>query len=462
MAHILIIDDDESLCGMLSELAQSQGHSAACAYTLAAGLKEASTRECDLVFLDVSLPDGNGLDALPRFRGASSQPEVIIMTGRGDPDGAELAVRSGAWDYVEKPASLKNLQLPLLRALQYREEKKNTPSLVALDHGEIIGRSPGMKACLGMLAQAAAGEASVLIVGETGTGKELFAWAIHNNSSRAGKNFVVVDCAALPGTLVESTLFGHEKGAFTGADRSQEGLIRQADGGTLFLDEVGELPLSIQRAFLRVLQEHRFRPVGGKKEVESDFRLVAATNRNLDTLAAEGHFRKDLLFRIRSLTIELPPLQSRREDIMELAFFQMSKICVRLQTGIKGFSPEFVESVTSYAWPGNVRELFQAVESAISVARYEPTLFPKHLPEHIRVELARRSIGPGRPEKAEGRRDSRFPSIHEIRDSIVELERRYLIDLLEHTRGDIPKAEEISGLRRSRFYELLKKHKIRS
>jgi two-component system NtrC family response regulator len=462
MAKILIVDDDETLCGMLSEMSASLGHSPVCAPTLREGLKEASAGAYDVVFLDVRLPDGNGLDHLSEFRNASSHPEVIIMTGMGDPDGAELAVKSGAWDYVEKPASLTNLMLPLMRALQYREEKKALKPRVALDHSGIIGKSPQMKACLGLLAQAAAGEASVLITGETGTGKELFAWAIHNNSSRAGKNFVVVDCAALPDTLVESTLFGHEKGAFTGADRRQEGLIKQADGGTLFLDEVGELPLSLQRAFLRVLQEHRFRPVGGKKEVESEFRLVAATNRNLDGMVAAGQFRKDLLFRLRSLTIELPLLKGRSEDIMELAIFQMTKICGRLETGIKGFFPEFIEALTSYEWPGNVRELFQTMESAISTARYEPTLFPKHLPNHIRIPLARRSIHEGSSEKEEPRGDPAFPSIREIRDSIVELEKRYLIDLLNHTQGDIPKACEVAGLRRSRFYELLKKHKIPS
>jgi two-component system NtrC family response regulator len=209
MGKILIVDDDEILCGMLSEMSASLGHSPVCASTLREGLKEASAREYDVLFLDVNLPDGNGLDYLPQFRSASSHPEVIIMTGMGDPDGAELAIKNGAWDYVGKPASLKDLMLPLMRALEYREEKNAPKSRVALDYNGIIGKSPQMKACLGLLAQAAAGEASILITGETGTGKELFAWAIHDNSSRAGKNFVVVDCAALPQTLVESTLFGH-------------------------------------------------------------------------------------------------------------------------------------------------------------------------------------------------------------------------------------------------------------
>jgi len=197
-------------------------------------------------------------DDKPMIRQTPSMPEVIIITGAGDPDGAELAIKSGAWDYIQKPSSIEAMTLPLVRALQYREEKKSKKPPVALKREHIVGNSPHMKRCLDLLAQAANSEASVLITGETGTGKEVFAKAIHANSSRADKSLVVVDCTALPETLVESVLFGHEKGAFTGADKAHVGLVKQADGGTLFLDEVGELPRSIQKSFLRVLQEQSF------------------------------------------------------------------------------------------------------------------------------------------------------------------------------------------------------------
>ncbi len=307
MASVLVIDDDPKFCDVLSQLIREMGHHLRWVHTLREGLKEAAQGENDVVFLDVRLPDGNGLEALPRIRQMPGTPEVIIMTGEGDPDGAELAIKSGAWDYLEKPSSLEAMALPFLRALQYREEKKARSPRVALRLEGIAGQSRKMKASFDLVAQAASSDASVLITGETGTGKELFAWAIHQNSRRSGKSFVVVDCAALPETLVESILFGHEKGAFTGADRVREGLIQQADGGTLFLDEVGELPLTVQGAFLRVLQDHRFRPLGGRREVGSDFRVVAATNQNLNTMVDQGLFRKDLLFRLRSLTIELPP-----------------------------------------------------------------------------------------------------------------------------------------------------------
>src|SRR4030042_306795 len=239
MAHILIIDDDEMMCDMLSTMVRQMGHHATCANTLQEGIKVWSSEDFDVVFLDVRLPDGSGLEVLPRIREASSAPEVIIITGFGDPDGAELAIKNGAWDYLEKPSSIKAMTLPLVRALQYREEKKARKSPVVLKREGIVGNSPPMKSCIDMVAQAANSDANVLITGETGTGKEIFAFAIHNNSRRADKNFVGVDCATLPVNLVESVLFGHEKGAFAGADRVQDGLIKQAHGGSVFFDGGG-------------------------------------------------------------------------------------------------------------------------------------------------------------------------------------------------------------------------------
>ena len=465
MANILIIDDDEMLCDMMSTMVSQMGHSATFANTLKDGLKRASSEEFDVVFLDVRMPDGNGLDILPAIRETFSSPEVIIITGFGDPDGAELAIKNGAWDYIEKPSSIKEMTLPLVRALQYREEKKTRKPPVALKREGIIGSSSEMRACIDLLAQAAKSDANILITGETGTGKELFAWAIHNNSHRATKNFVVVDCAALPETLVESMLFGYEKGAFTGADKTQDGLILQADGGTLFLDEVGELPVSIQSAFLRVLQEHRFRPISGKGEIESDFRLVAATNRDLDHMVKQGLFRKELLFRIQSFTIELPPLREYPEDIKEIAIYHMAKICERYGTGTKGFSPEFLEALTSYDWPGNVRELVNTLERAIAAARQDPILFPKHLPTHIRIQVARASISKGTSSKG-GLRGSAatlevLPNLRDFREAAIsEAEQRYLHDLMSLTGGNIKEACQISGLSRPRLYALLKKHKL--
>ncbi len=257
-ARILVIDDDEGMCYTLTRMAEEEGHEAQSALTLEEGLAQIRSGRYDVVFLDVRLPDGSGIKAISQVRTVSTPPEIIIVTGYGDKDGAKTALKSGVWDYIEKPARIDALRLSLKRALQYRRQSTNLRDPLSIERGGIVGSSSKLAMCLMLMAHAAQSDASVLICGETGTGKELFARAIHNNSVRADKPFVVVDCASLTRSLTESILFGHTKGAFTGADRDKDGLIRKADGGTLFLDEVGELPFNIQKNFLRVLQEKRF------------------------------------------------------------------------------------------------------------------------------------------------------------------------------------------------------------
>jgi len=309
----------------------------------------------------------------------------------------------------------------------------------------------------------------VLIVGETGTGKELFARAIHANSARAAKPFVVVDCAALPESLVESALFGYERGAFTGADRPQVGLIKQADGGALFLDEVGELPLIMQKAFLRVLQERRFRPLGNRHEVESNFRLVAATNRDLEQAVGQGSFRTDLLFRLRAITINLPPLRSRPEDIKDLALHHLGRLCDSYGITPKSFAPEFFDCLLVYDWPGNVRELINTLDRALAAARHEPTLFPTHLPSHIRIKLARTAVLREEPVKYLGERHPTaaptltpvLPKLRDFREqAVTQAERQYLQELMTLVDFNIKDACRVSALSQPRLYALLKKHKI--
>ncbi|MEA3241616.1 MAG: sigma 54-interacting transcriptional regulator, partial [Pseudomonadota bacterium] len=260
MAEILIIDDDPRVAETIGSLFEQLGHHYTLEYTMDKGLARAMSSGYDLVFLDVNLPDGCGLDLINDLRGTTSQPEVIIITGAGNANGAETAINCNAWDYVEKGSSIKEFVLSSNRALQYRQEKLASRKPVSLKLDHIAGKSAAMKKCYDLVAQAASSLTDVLITGETGTGKELIAGAIHQNSSRAAKNFVVVDCAALPPSMISSVLFGHEKGAFTGAEHRHKGLVAQAEGGTLFLDEVGELTLEMQKNFLRVLQEHKYRP----------------------------------------------------------------------------------------------------------------------------------------------------------------------------------------------------------
>ncbi len=464
MATVLIIDDDKLICDWIANVVIRLGHHPVSAHLIREGLRKVHSEPYDIVFVDVQMPDGSGLEIIPKLKAVRSSPEVIVITGLGDPDEAELAIQSGAWDYLEKPASFDAIKLPILRALEYRAERKPGRSSTVLERSGIIGDSEKITSCLELLAQAAGSDANVLITGETGTGKELFAKVVHYNSRRAKGNFVVVDCTALPETLVESVLFGHARGAFTGAETSEEGLIKQADGGTLFLDEIGELPLLIQKKFLRVIQEHRFRPVGGRREIESDFRLVAATNRDLEIMVRQGRFREDLLFRLRTLAIESPPLREIPEDIKKLTSFFIHDLCERFGIVEKRASPEFWEIVAEYKWPGNVRELIQALEKALLSAKDEPMLFPKHLPTHIRIQVARNSFPPKPESKTKPEARSSVPKgppkLKEVREAaVLEAERRYLKDLISFSGGNSGKACRISGLSRSRFYTLLRKHR---
>jgi two-component system NtrC family response regulator len=487
MSKILIIDDDRSVCKTITDMTRDKGHSTESVFRLQEGLDKVMETPYDLVFLDMNLPDGNGIEAIPRIRQAPSRPEVIIITGEGTPNNAELAIKNEAWDYVQKPLSVQSVLLPLTRALQYRSEKSAGVSVQALRRKEIIGNSPEIQRSLDLVAKAAATEVSVLISGETGTGKELFARAIHDNSSRAAMNFVVVDCASLPATLVESVLFGYEKGAFTGAAHSREGLILQAHEGTLFLDEVGELPLEIQKNLLRVLQEQRFRPIGSSREVKSRFRLVAATNRDLEQMVREESFRQDLLFRLRGFSITLPSLRIRKEDIIELVMARLLKMCRNHQVAMKAICPDFMEILQEYDWPGNVRELFNTVETAFANAANEPTLFAMHLPPYIRTQVKLKAMGacaslsakkpasatPGiaascsrpaiktAPLQETAPAVSGMPALRQAREeAISRMEQQYLTDILQLVRGDLGKASEIAGLSRSQLYRLIQKYNI--
>jgi two-component system NtrC family response regulator len=472
MAKILVVDDDQVLCEMLTDRLGRLGHDAVFETTLFTAKKRAFAEDFELIFLDVQMPDGNGLVELPALKKAPSQPEIIIITGTGDPDGAEQAIKCGAWDYLEKTTAIKDMLLPLTRVLQYQKaRKKAEQNMVILQRRTIIGSSRQLTRCLDQAARNSASDASVLITGETGVGKELFAKVIHDNSKRSSGNFVVVDCAALPENLVESILFGHQKGSYTGADAARSGLIQQANGGTLFLDEVGELNLGIQKKFLRALQERRFRPVGGQLEIFSDFRVVSATNRDLEHMVSEGAFRSDLLFRLKAISLELPPLRDRPGDIKEITLHYLHRLSQKYDIEVKGFASDFFNAVQTYEWPGNVRELMNALEVTLNNALYEPILYARHLPDTIRVQLLKSSVGKKdtcaaavMEEHTEMYKDSVcqiLPHFKQYRDKAVDLaEQQYLQQLVRQTRGNIKEACQVSGLGRTRLYTLMKKHSI--
>lgn len=477
MTRILIIDDDIEACETMASLVTRLAYHADKAHTLRDGLGLAEQGDYDVVFLDVYLPDGNGLDLLPALMAISDPPEVIILTGKGNPDGAELAIKGGVWDYLLKPTSVRDITLTLNRALKYRKEKKGNIARNELINTGVIGSSPAIKACIALTAKASNSDANVLLTGETGTGKELFATIIHKNSTRSSANFVVVDCATLTESLVESTLFGHLKGSFTGAQLDRQGLIKVADGGTLFLDEVSEMPLSIQKVFLRVLQERQFRPVGATKEQTSNFRLIAATNRNLDQMVEEGHFRSDLLFRIKTMRIHLPALAQRTGDIHELAEFQILQLCRTFGMEPKEIGEDFSKTLLEYSWPGNVRELFNTLENAVIDAGQETTLCAMHLPRSLRIQVAKAQITRLTGAKViEEENTTANPSVQNFGQKIFEdifdrplphlkefkntAEKTYLGELIRQCDGDIQKIMDISGLSRSHFYSLLKKYSL--
>lgn len=468
MAKILVVDDEPKVCSLLKDLFIRGGHDISSAGTIESGLSLAGGYPFDLVFLDVRLPDGNGLSAIPNFCSSPGTPEIVIMTGFGDPDGAELAISSGAWDYLQKPPSINQFLFTLDKAIKYREQKKIQKQIKRLDRTGLVGESEPMKRCYELLTMAAASDASVLFTGETGTGKEIFASVLHRNSHRAQGPFVVLDCAGLSKNLVESTLFGYRKGAFTGADKSTTGVVKQADKGSLFLDEIGELPIDMQKSLLRVLQEKKYRPLGAVQEEASDFRLMAATNRDLSMMVSKGLFREDLFFRLNAFQLQLPPLRERKEDIRDIISHHLKKRCAMYQIPIKGISQDFFMVLEAYDWPGNVRELINVLETALARAADEPDLFSKHLPMALRARVARKGVKDTAGDTMaretvdlNSGADTPLSSFREFRYQLLEgAEKSYLLRLICTSGNDFQRATEISGLGKTRLYHLLKKHGI--
>lgn len=478
MARILIIDDDPQVRTLLVDSLKPFNHSLMGAEMLSDGLGLISTGRFDLILLDVNLPDGSGLDALPDIRRGVSAPEVIIITGEGDAAGAKMAIEHEVWDYIFKPFSLEKIIFSVGRALEFRASKQifNPAPDTVFDRSTIIGTSPKLTACLYQAIQCAGSDADVLITGPTGTGKELFASAIHRNSRQKKHNFIVVDCAALPEQLVESVLFGNVKGAYTGADAAREGLVKKADNGTLFLDEIGELPLAIQKKFLRVLQERKFKPVGGTDDISSNFRLISATNRNLDQMAKDNEFRSDLLFRIRTIHIQLPSLKECPEDIKPLSLHYIHSLCSHHGLETKGFGPEFLDALESYDWPGNTRELISSLEQAILANVDSSMIYPNFLPPHIRLHQIQSSLkiktGASMPGPNSNPSDTgvTISLPRALLDPIAplkqvktyaagEIEKLYLSRLMTVSKGDMKKASALAGISNSRLYSLLKTYK---
>jgi two-component system NtrC family response regulator len=412
----------------------------------------------DIVLLDVLLPDGNGIEYIKNFSELPCRPEMLIITGHGDGNAAETALRSGVWEYLTKPLDIRAVTLAIRQLADFRRDKGQRREDSIPAHMGIIGRGPRLAAALQQLAEAAASDVNVLLLGETGVGKELFAHALHKGGAQAARAFVTVDCASLTPSLVESRLFGHARGAFTGADRSREGLLAAAHQGTLFLDEVGDLPASIQGSFLRALESRRFRPLGDVRETESRFRLVSATNRDLEQLAALDMFRRDLLFRLKGVAIRIPPLRERVEDIPDLAVHAVSRFCARHSMPAKELTDNCLDLLIQYTWPGNVRELLHALARACVAAGRQERIFVGHLPVELRIAVTRRKLDGAAQAPDVSIRDFFGADMPTLREWKSRAEAMYVNRIAAHCNGDMRRAAGIAGLSRGHMYELLKKH----
>ncbi len=459
-ATILVADDEESIRWVLEQALAADGHDVVCVGDGGAALTQLTTREIDLALVDIKMPDLDGLELLQRARAAAVTTPVIIMTAQNTMANAIEAMKRGAFDYVTKPFDIEEVRALVHRALEMRrlssdlnrlgEEMRRRFELGV----EIIGKTPAMLDIYKTIGRVAPTDATVLIQGESGTGKELIAKAVHYHSPRWSGPFVALNCSAIPRELLESELFGYERGAFTGALEQRPGKFEIAAGGTLFLDEVGDMPLELQAKLLRVLQEKELTRVGGREVVKVDCRIVAATNQDLERAIKQGRFREDLYFRLRVVPILVPPLRERREDIPELIAFFVEKVNRELGTSINGVSPEARNMLMQHNWPGNVRELENTLVRAAVLAP-GPTLMPRDLalaagtaPPPQYDELSLEDIV--RMKLSEYFRQTQAVELTDLHPLIMGRVERPLIELvLERAHGNQLKAAAMLGINRN-------------
>jgi two-component system response regulator AtoC len=451
--RVLVAEDDRVARDLLSEILRGEGYEVEAVDDGAVAIERAQAGDgrYDLVVSDVRMERSGGLDVLAAFTAKAPSTPVILITAFGDVSGAMEAIQRGAYDYVSKPFNIEELRLTVARALERRRliaEQKTAPSEGKPPQlQDIVGKSAVMLDVYKLVARVAGSTATVLVEGESGTGKELVARSIHTHSPRANAPFVPVNCTALTESLLESELFGHARGAFTGAVGAKRGLFEAAHGGTLFLDEIGDMGPKMQAQLLRTLQDGEVRPVGGSEAIRVDVRLVCATNKNLEEEVKAGRFREDLYFRINVVTVQLPPLRDRPEDIPSLVAHFLNKTARRERREAAAMSPEALRLLTGYGWPGNVRELENAIERAVAVAKGGVVL-PSDLPPEVGGSAA---VGvPGGVSVADG-------GIIADRPTLGELERRYIQLVLAECSGNKKKAAEKLGIDRRTLYRALER-----
>jgi len=450
--RVLVVDDDRGMCEMLAAGLGKLGFAVTWRTAAAEALDVLAASEVDVVVTDLNMRGMNGIELCERIVANRPDLPVIVITAFGSLESAVAAIRAGAYDFVTKPLDVDALALALGRAVQHRtlrEEVKRLRRVVEETrwYGELLGTSPAMQRVYSLLDRIVDSSASVLITGESGTGKELVARTLHQRSARRAGPFVGVNCTAMPEALLESELFGHARGAFTDARSARKGLFLQAHGGTLFLDEVGDLPLALQPKLLRALQERKVRPVGSDEEVAFDARIVAATNRDLESAVEEGRFREDLYFRINVIHVPLPPLRARGGDVLLLAQHFIDHHAAQAGRRVIGLSPAAAERLVAYTWPGNVRELQNCIERAMALTQYE-RIAVEDLPEKIR-----------RYHRSQVLIASDDPS--EL-VPLEEVERRYILRVMEAVGGNKTLAAQVLGVGRKTLYRKLEQYGART
>jgi len=446
--RILVVDDDRDVRDALLTILTETGFQVLTAENFAESLKILAETQFDLVLTDLCLPDATGMDVISHVKNETPATEVILMTGHGSLDVTIEAIKRGAYYYIEKPCALDRLIALVNRALELVTLKRENETLkqtfgVESQTFGMVGRDPKLHQIIQTIRTAAPSDASVLIEGESGTGKELIAAAFHSQSQRSAEPFIRINCSAIPHELIESELFGYKKGAFTGADRDKRGLIEAANGGTLLLDEIAEMPAHLQTKLLRVLQERKLRRVGDEREIDTNFRLVSATNRNTSALLDDGLLRKDLYFRISTIKIKVPPLRERLDDVPLIARHFLDRFNVKYGKQIRGLSQATVLRLSQYHWPGNIRELESVIERAVLFCPGNE-LMPECLPD----ELQHHHNGNG-------------CFVIPPMVSMEDIEREAILQTLERTSGNIRRTAQILRCPRPTFYRKLKKFGIK-
>lgn len=441
---ILVVDDDRNLLELLKIRLESAHYETVTALREEEAIEAVKAQTFDLAIMDLQLVHRDGIALMEDLHLISPDLPVIILTAHGSIESAVEAMKRGAYGYLTKPFEFRDLLLQIERALENRRLASEIKRLQGLlehkyDFLNIVAKSGKMQQVLEAVSRIAKTDSTVYIHGESGTGKELIAKALHLASERKNKPFVALNCAAVPEPLLESELFGHERGAFTGAVRSRKGLFTQAHEGTLFLDEVGDMPPSTQAKLLRVLQERQFYPVGSEKSVEVDVRVVVATNKDLEEQVKQGVFREDLFYRIHVIPIYLPSLRERKEDIPSLVEHFIKKFGQQMQKGVTGLTPEAMQKLMMHDWPGNVRELENVIEYAVAMTHHD--LISEDLILQTKGVVSQEPLKP-------------------LKDAKNAFEKSYLIYLLEICKGNISRAAKLAGKYRADFYDLLRKHNL--